>query len=57
MQQIASENFPFLIGFLVFALALVLWLVFRNLKDEDEFEHDLDDPKQDLDKHHHGDTE
>ena len=57
MKKIASENIPFLIGFLAMALALIIFLMYRNLKDEEEFEHNLDDPKQDLEKHHHGDTE
>jgi len=48
MEKIASENFPLLIGFILFVIALVAWLVYRNLKDEDEFEQNLDDPKRDL---------
>ncbi len=51
MEPFPSDKFPFLIGVAVLALALVGWLVYRNLKDEDEFEHDLDDPKQEIEKH------
>ena len=51
MEPFPSDTCPFLIGVAVLALALVGWLVYRNLKDEDEFEHDLDDPKQEIEKH------
>ncbi len=51
MSHIPSEKFPFLIGVIVLALALIGWLIYRNLKDEDEFEHNMDDPKKDIEKH------
>ena len=57
MEKFATENLPYLIAVIVLALLLVGWLVYRNFKDEDEFEHGADDPKQNLDKHHHGDAE
>ena len=55
MEKLATENLPYLIAVVVLALLLVGWLVYRNFKDEDEFEHQADDPKQQLDKYNHDD--
>ncbi len=32
--------------------ALVAWLVYRNIKDEEEFEENMNDPKRIVEKHH-----
>ena len=51
MDHIPSEKIPFIIGVVALALVFIGWLVYRNLKDEDEFEHNMDDPKKDIEKH------
>jgi hypothetical protein len=35
-------NLSILLPVVLVAIALVIWLVFRNVKDERKFEHDID---------------
>jgi len=51
MKQFPIEDYPLLIAVVVLALALVGWLVYRNFKDEEEFEENADNPKQTAEKH------
>lgn len=51
METFPSDKLPFLIAVIVAALLLVAWLVYRNFKDEEEYEKEMDEPVA-ADEHH-----
>jgi hypothetical protein len=56
MEALNPKYYPYLIAIAVAALLLVVWLVYRNLKDENEFEHELDEPGQNIKRPHNDET-
>jgi len=55
MENIYSTNIMVLTVFFLFAVALVVWLIYRNFKDEREFEKGVNNPKQNLEHRHPAD--
>lgn len=45
-------NYPLLFTLGSLVLAILVWAIYRNLKDEKKFEKNLDDPKREFDIHH-----
>ena len=54
MEQLTSENLLLLIVFGGLIIVLIAWLIYRNQKDEEEFEENMSDPKRDFHKEHEG---
>lgn len=54
MEQLTSENLLLIIIFGGLIIALIAWLIYRNQKDEEEFEESMNDPKRDFHKEHEG---
>ena len=46
-----------LVAFGVFEVLLIVWLIYRNIKDEDEFEESMDDTGQQSNNHIRKDEE
>ena len=54
--MVGAVNIPVLVLVIVAALVLVGWLIRRNLKDEEEFERELNDPGLETDRHKDADS-
>lgn len=46
METTGLLNYPYAIAAVVLGILLIVWLVYRNMKDEKKFERDLDKPAQ-----------
>lgn len=46
MDVTSLLNYPYAIAVVVLGILLIVWLVYRNMKDEKKFERDLDKPAQ-----------
>jgi uncharacterized membrane protein YqjE len=55
MEKISSASVAVLTVFFLIAVVLVAWLIYRNYKDEREFEESVNDPKKDFEHHHPAD--
>ncbi len=54
MEQLTSGNLLIIIVIGGLIIALLVWLTYRNQKDEEEFEENMNDPKRDFHKEHEG---
>lgn len=53
MQDIPTSTLIMLIMLIAFALAiaaLIGWLIYRNMKDEKQFEQEMDNPKRNFER-------
>lgn len=50
MQDIPTSTLIMLIVFAVAIAALIAWLIYRNVKDEKQFEQEMDNPKRDFER-------
>lgn len=50
MQDIPTSTLIMLIVFAVAIAALIGWLIYRNVKDEKQFEQEMDNPKRDFER-------
>ncbi len=57
MITISHSSMFLLVAFGVFAVLLIVWLIYRNMKDEDEFEESMDDTGQQSNNHIRKDEE
>lgn len=50
MEQLTSNNWLLILAVGAIVVALIVWLVYRNLKDEKKLEENMNDPKRDFHK-------
>jgi uncharacterized membrane-anchored protein YhcB (DUF1043 family) len=50
MEQLTSNNWLLILAVGATVVALIVWLVYRNLKDEKKLEENMNDPKRDFHK-------
>lgn len=48
MEQLTSNNWLLILTVGAIVVALIVWLVYRNLKDEKKLEENMNDPKRDF---------
>lgn len=52
MEQINTINYLVIAFIGVLIIVLIIWLAYRNQKDEEEFEENMNDPDRDFHKKH-----
>lgn len=50
MENLSTSSILIIAAFIVVIVALVAWLIYRNLRDETNYERGMDNPKRTLER-------
>ena len=50
MENLSASSIIIIAAFIVVIVALVAWLIYRNLRDETNYERGMDNPKRTLER-------
>ena len=50
MEDISASSFIIIAALIVLVVALVAWLIYRNLRDETKYERGMDNPKRTVER-------
>ena len=50
MENLSASSIIIITAFIVVIVALVAWLIYRNLRDETNYERGMDNPKRTLER-------